>query len=333
MSRLSRDRPGAARSVRRTHDFAQRHRGWDVDPGSRPAGVRRDRRHPGGARGAQRARRRSCSRCRRTRRSWTSGDHRPRARGPGALAPDADRGDDRPRRHRRRVRRRCARTLVLTQPHNPWGRVLPAAELEGLRDVVVQHGARVISDEVHAPLVASRGRARALPEPPGHRRPRGRGGRRVEGVQHRRPAVCADRHADPATTGCGGVPDVPDPSTTLVARSGRWPPSRRTSTVTPGWPRCWTPRRPARPPGRAARRPTCRRCGCARSRRRTSPGSTSAAYDVDDVAELALQKGRVKLAPGHDFHPGLAGHVRLNIATSPERLEEIVVRLASAWTG
>ena len=46
-----------------------------------------------------------------------------------------------------------ARTVVLTQPHNPLGRVYRRHELEGLRDVVTHHGARVVSDEVHAPLV------------------------------------------------------------------------------------------------------------------------------------------------------------------------------------
>ena len=46
-----------------------------------------------------------------------------------------------------------AQTLLLTQPHNPWGRVFTRAELEGIRDVVVRHGARVVSDEIHAPLV------------------------------------------------------------------------------------------------------------------------------------------------------------------------------------
>ncbi|HYH72079.1 MAG TPA: aminotransferase class I/II-fold pyridoxal phosphate-dependent enzyme, partial [Nocardioides sp.] len=33
-----------------------------------------------------------------------------------------------------------AQTLILTQPHNPWGRVFTRAELEGIRDVVVRHG-------------------------------------------------------------------------------------------------------------------------------------------------------------------------------------------------
>ncbi len=46
-----------------------------------------------------------------------------------------------------------AQTLLLTQPHNPWGRVFTRTELEGIRDVVVRHGARVVSDEIHAPLV------------------------------------------------------------------------------------------------------------------------------------------------------------------------------------
>jgi cystathionine beta-lyase len=40
----------------------------------------------------------------------------------------------------------------------------------------------------------------------------------------------------------------------------------------------------------------------------------------------------VKLGPGADFASDLRGHVRLNIATSGERLSEIVRRLASAWT-
>ncbi len=49
--------------------------------------------------------------------------------------------------------RRGARTVLLTQPHNPTGRVYRRSELEALRDVVARHGARVVSDEIHAPLV------------------------------------------------------------------------------------------------------------------------------------------------------------------------------------
>ena len=46
-----------------------------------------------------------------------------------------------------------ARTLLLSSPHNPLGRAWSAAELEALRDAALRHGARVISDEIHAPLV------------------------------------------------------------------------------------------------------------------------------------------------------------------------------------
>jgi cystathionine beta-lyase len=56
------------------------------------------------------------------------------------------------------------------------------------------------------------------------------------------------------------------------------------------------------------------------------------AYGHDDPAAVALERGRVKIGPGHDYAPGVSGHARLNIATSPERLTEIVRRLAAAWT-
>ena len=56
------------------------------------------------------------------------------------------------------------------------------------------------------------------------------------------------------------------------------------------------------------------------------------AYGHDDPAGLAMERGRVWVGQGRDYAPDLGGHVRLNIATSPQRLEEIVRRLARAWT-
>ena len=56
------------------------------------------------------------------------------------------------------------------------------------------------------------------------------------------------------------------------------------------------------------------------------------AYGHDDPAAVALERQRVQVAAGHDYHPGLPGHVRVNIATSRERLVEIVGRLAAAIT-
>jgi cystathionine beta-lyase len=58
----------------------------------------------------------------------------------------------------------------------------------------------------------------------------------------------------------------------------------------------------------------------------------ASAYGHDDAAAVALDRGRVKVSPGESYAPATTGHVRLNIATSPDRLEEIVERLAKAWT-
>jgi cysteine-S-conjugate beta-lyase len=46
-----------------------------------------------------------------------------------------------------------ARAMLLCNPHNPTGRVVPAAELQELAAIAARHGATVIADEIHAPLV------------------------------------------------------------------------------------------------------------------------------------------------------------------------------------
>jgi cystathionine beta-lyase len=46
-----------------------------------------------------------------------------------------------------------ARTVLLCSPHNPTGRVFTRSELDALAAIVDRHDARVIADEVHAPLV------------------------------------------------------------------------------------------------------------------------------------------------------------------------------------
>jgi cystathionine beta-lyase len=47
-------------------------------------------------------------------------------------------------------------------------------------------------------------------------------------------------------------------------------------------------------------------------------------------AEVFLEHGRVALNAGLPFGTGGAGHVRLNLATSPELLTEAVRRMAAA---
>jgi cysteine-S-conjugate beta-lyase len=68
----------------------------------------------------------------------------PMARSDGRLVLDLDAID-----------RACAAgagLLVLTNPHNPSGRVFDDAELAAVTEVVERHGARVFADEIHAPL-------------------------------------------------------------------------------------------------------------------------------------------------------------------------------------
>ncbi|MDQ3824671.1 MAG: aminotransferase class I/II-fold pyridoxal phosphate-dependent enzyme [Actinomycetota bacterium] len=48
-----------------------------------------------------------------------------------------------------------ARGLLLCHPHNPTGRVFSNEELAAVSEIVDARGAQVISDEVHAPLVAT----------------------------------------------------------------------------------------------------------------------------------------------------------------------------------
>lgn len=45
------------------------------------------------------------------------------------------------------------RILVLTNPHNPTGQIVPQPVLEQIADLCVGYAAWVLADEIHAPLV------------------------------------------------------------------------------------------------------------------------------------------------------------------------------------
>ncbi|MEV6151450.1 aminotransferase class I/II-fold pyridoxal phosphate-dependent enzyme [Nonomuraea sp. NPDC052129] len=51
-----------------------------------------------------------------------------------------------------RALRAGAGSVLLCHPSNPTGRVFDRDELQGLAELAARHGARVISDEIHAPL-------------------------------------------------------------------------------------------------------------------------------------------------------------------------------------
>ncbi|CAB4699267.1 MAG: aminotransferase class I/II-fold pyridoxal phosphate-dependent enzyme [Actinobacteria bacterium] len=223
-----------------------------------------------------------------------------------------------------------ARTLVLTSPHNPCGTVPTRAELEAIRDVVVRHGARVISDEIHAPLVlpgATHTPYLSLDGTAGH----------AVAV------VAASKAFNTAGLRCGQLV-VGDDAT--LHRLTRVPSPRNDS---------WSPLGVVAAiaayehgdPWLAAlvTRLDQQRTLLARLLAEQLPRATARpveatylawldlrAYGHEDPAAVALARGRVQLAPGHDYDPDSTGHVRLNLATSVTRLTEIVRRLALAMT-
>lgn len=223
-----------------------------------------------------------------------------------------------------------ARTLLLTQPHNPWGRVFTRAELEGVRDVVVRHGARVISDEIHAPLV--------LP------------GREhlsylaVEGTaDHAVAIVSASKAFNTPGLRCAQIV-VPDAATrermlaAPIASNDSWSPLGVVAAVA-AYTECdeWLAALVQRLDRQRRLLTELLATHLPLARMRPLEATYLAWIDLRgyghaDPAAVALSRGRVKVAAGHDYHPGLEGHVRLNIATSPARLAEAVHRLATAVT-
>jgi cystathionine beta-lyase len=224
-----------------------------------------------------------------------------------------------------------ARTVLLTQPHNPLGHVHTRQELERLRDVVTRHGARVISDEIHAPLVLPGAAHVPYLSLPGT-------------ADHAVAVVAASKAFNVAGLRCAQI--VTDDAATFrrlvevpEVRNDSWSPlgvEAAVAAYTEGdaWLAALVERLDAQRRLLAAL--LAEHLPLARMRPMQATFLAwldLRAYGDDDPAATALAKGRVRLAPGHHFQPGLRGHVRLNIATSPERLAEVVRRTATALTG
>ncbi len=221
-----------------------------------------------------------------------------------------------------------ARTLLLCNPHNPLGRVPRLAELEALRDLAERFGVRVVSDEIHGPLV--------LPGLPA-------GVRFTPYAAVDPRAVCvtsASKTFNTAGLHCALVV-APDPADRAVLRGVPLPQNHAYS------PLGMIAARVAWSEGDAWRAALVARLGRqrdlldtllathlprARARRLEAtylPWVDLRAYGHDDPAAVAADH-RVAPAAGHAYQPGLVGHVRLNVATSPGRLTTMVERLAAA---
>ena len=220
-----------------------------------------------------------------------------------------------------------ARTLLLCSPHNPTGRVWTRPELEGVRDLAAAYDARVVVDEIHAPLVLP-GQERFVPylsvDPEA-----------VLVTSHSKAFGTPGLHAaqivlmDPDET--RRLRSVPVPANHghsglgMVAGSAAW----RDSDL-------WLHALRSRLRVNAEDLGELVAEHLPRARLRPLEATYLAwldlrAYGVADPAAAALEQG-VRVAPGHDYQPGLEGHVRLNIATSEKRLAQGVERLAAART-
>ncbi|MDO9457925.1 MalY/PatB family protein [Nocardioides sp.] len=223
-----------------------------------------------------------------------------------------------------------ARVLLLTQPHNPWGRAFSRAELEGVRDVVVRHGGFVVSDEIHAPLVLD-GREHVSYLA-------------VDGTaDHAVSVVSPSKAFNTAGLKCAQLVTASDLlHERLLAAPGIHNDSwsvlglvAAEASYTHGDAWLAALRRRLEDQRDLLVRLLAEHLPLARLR----PVEATylawvdlRAYGHDDPAALALERERVRLAPGHDYQPGLTGHVRLNFATSADRLTTIVHRLAAAVT-
>jgi cystathionine beta-lyase len=232
-----------------------------------------------------------------------------------------------------------ARTILLCNPHNPWGHAFTRSQLEALRDLATRYGARVVSDEIHAPLV-------------------------LPGATHV-PFASLEGTADHVTTvlsaskawnlpglKCAQLVAGNDAdlavlrAAPIVANHGLATPGVAGALAAYGEGQPWLDafvQRLADNRDLFARLVAERLPGV---RMRPLEATYLAWLDVralgfgsaerdgtphPGASEVALRRGRVMVNDGRTFGPGGEGHVRVNLATSPERLTRVVDALAHAW--
>ncbi|MEU9453802.1 aminotransferase class I/II-fold pyridoxal phosphate-dependent enzyme [Streptomyces sp. NPDC048277] len=216
---------------------------------------------------------------------------------------------------------------LLCSPHNPTGTVHTADELTALAALAARHGVRVVSDEIHAPLVLPG--AVFVPY------------LSVPGAENGMALMSASKawnlaglKAAVALAGPAAADDL--------ARIPAWVqegPSHLGVIAHTAALREGTPWLDGLLDGLAANRDLL--AGLLADhlpgvRYRPGEGTYLAWLDCrnlglgDDPAAVFLEHGKVALNSGPSFGTGGAGHARLNLAASPELLTEAVRRMAAA---
>ena len=221
------------------------------------------------------------------------------------------------------------KAFILSNPHNPTGRVLPRAELEAIAERCAARGAWVLADEIHAPLVlpgathlpwlevsdAARRCGIALTSASKAFNlaalktafvvtadPRARALAESAGPQHEHASLLGEIAAEVAFREADEWLDA------VIGQLGRNR-SQLAAELRKQLPAVrWRP-----------------------------PQATYLAWldcrglELDgEPAEVFLHRGRVALGAGLDYGAPGAGHARLNFATSPQHLTEAIVRMTTA---
>lgn len=214
--------------------------------------------------------------------------------------------------------------VLLCNPHNPGGTVHTRAELEQVASIAKRHGATVVSDEIHAPLVYAPAQFVPYLSVDG------------TGVALHSASKAWNLAALPGAVMVFGH-EAADAHRSYTAGPHHWPGQlaiiAQTAAYTQGGP--WLENLLAALDGNR------HLLGELLERHLPSvgyalPDATFLAWlDCtslglgDDPAATFLEHGRVALNSGPTFGGGGAGHVRLNFATNADILEEAVTRMAS----
>lgn len=222
-------------------------------------------------------------------------------------------------------------TFLLCNPYNPTGVAHTTAELTAVATVAGEYGARVISDEIHAPLVYPGAVFTPYLTVPGTDRAYAiHSASKAFNLPGLKAALIVPGQ-DAIAELTDGVPTVVDMSASSMGILAH------AAALNDG--RHWLA---AQLSGLAENRAVL--AGLLAEQlpavRWREPEATYLAWlDCralelgDDPAEVFLEKGRVALNNGPRFGPGGEGHVRLNFATAPSTLVEAVGRMRAVVEG
>jgi cystathionine beta-lyase len=227
---------------------------------------------------------------------------------------------------------RGLRVLIITNPHNPTGRVAEPAELAAIAELCLGHQAWVLSDEIHAPLVLPPATHTPWLEISSAARACGFG------------LTSASKAFNVAGLKCAMIVTASNESRAIAERLPRGLTDRvgllgmiaAEAAFTDG--DSWLDAVVGQLDRNRSLLSELLPVHLPQLRWRPPQATYLAwldceAFGVPDPAAVFLERGRVAVSPGALYGPDSANHVRLNFGTSPELVEEMVRRMSAAVSG